>query len=94
MDTHKKTTHGAGTEAGTSADAVIQFLTQRGILGDKKIDDEKVRAIKQQKAKNAYHNTLLLLKHYRRDALFLPFLVITLKIQRHKNGEKLAHKSR
>ena len=56
MDTHKKTTHGAGTEAGTSANAVIQFLTQRGILGDKKIDDEKVRAIKQQKAKNAYYN--------------------------------------
>ena len=42
MDTHKKTTQSAGTEAGTSADAVIQFLTQRGILGDKKIDDEKV----------------------------------------------------
>jgi hypothetical protein len=74
MDTHKKTTHGAGTEAGTSADAVIQFLTQRGILGDKKIDDEKVRAIKQQKAKNAYHNTLLLLKHYRTIAWLLEFI--------------------
>ena len=57
MDTHKKTTQSAGTEAGTSVDAVIQFLTQRGILGDKKIDDEKVRAIKQQKAKNAYRHT-------------------------------------
>lgn len=44
MDTHKKTTQSAGAEVGTSADAVIQFLTQRGILGDKKIDDEKVRA--------------------------------------------------
>ena len=71
MDTHKKTTQGAWAEAGTSADAVIQFLTQRGILGDKKIDDEKVRAIKQQKAKNAYHNTLLLLKHYRTIAWLL-----------------------
>lgn len=71
MDTHKKTTQSAGAEAGTSADAVIQFLTQRGILGDKKIDDEKVRAIKQQKAKNAYHNTLLLLKHYRTIAWLL-----------------------
>ena len=71
MDTHKKTTQSAGAEVGTSADAVIQFLTQRGILGDKKIDDEKVRAIKQQKAKNAYHNTLLLLKHYRTIAWLL-----------------------
>ena len=60
MDTHKKTTHGAGTEAGTSADAVIQFLTQRGILGDKKIDDEKVRTIKQQKAKNAYGTMMIM----------------------------------
>lgn len=58
MDTHKKTTQSAGAEVGTSADAVIQFLTQRGILGDKKIDDEKVRAIKQQKAKNAYRGLL------------------------------------
>ena len=49
MDTHKKTTQSAGAEVKTSADAVIQFLTQRGILGDKKIDDEKVRAIKQQR---------------------------------------------
>lgn len=62
MDTHKKTTQSAGAEVGTSADAVIQFLTQRGILGDKKIDDEKVRAIKQQKAKNAYHKYAVALK--------------------------------
>lgn len=55
----------------SSTDAVIQFLTQRGILGDKKIDDERARAIKQQKTKNAYHNTLLLLKHYRTIAWLL-----------------------
>lgn len=69
MGTHKKTSQQA--ESMSSADAVIQFLTQRGILGDKKIDDERARAIKQQKTKNAYHNTLLLLKHYRTIAWLL-----------------------
>ena len=63
MGTHKKTSQQA--EPISSADAVIQFLTHRGILGDTRIDDERARAIKQQKTKNAYHNTLLLLKHYR-----------------------------
>ncbi len=69
MGTHKKTSQQA--EPISSADAVIQFLTHRGILGDTRIDDERARAIKQQKTKNAYHNTLLLLKHYRTIAWLL-----------------------
>lgn len=69
MGTHKKTSQQA--ESISSADAVIQFLTHRGILGDTRIDDERARAIKQQKTKNAYHNTLLLLKHYRTIAWLL-----------------------
>lgn len=69
MGTHKKTSQQA--EPISSADAVIQFLTHRGILGDTRIDDERTRAIKQQKTKNAYHNTLLLLKHYRTIAWLL-----------------------
>ena len=69
MGTHKKTSQQA--EPISSADAVIQFLTHRGILGDTRIDDERARATKQQKTKNAYHNTLLLLKHYRTIAWLL-----------------------
>ena len=69
MGTHKKTSQQA--EPISSADAVIQFLTHRGILGDTRIDDERARAIKQQKTKNAYHTTLLLLKHYRTIAWLL-----------------------
>lgn len=69
MGTHKKTSQQA--EPISSADAVIQFLTHRGILGDTRIDDERARAIKQQKTKNAYHNTPLLLKHYRTIAWLL-----------------------
>lgn len=69
MDTRKKTSQ--TTDTGNSTDAVIRFLTQRGMLGDRQIDDEKVREIKQQRTKNAYHNTLLLLKHYRTIAWLL-----------------------
>lgn len=47
------------------SDAFITLLTKRGILADQQIDDEKKRVAKQEKLKNSYHNTLLLLQHYR-----------------------------
>lgn len=47
------------------SDAFITLLTKRGILADQQIDDEKKRIAKQEKAKNSYHNTLMLLQHYR-----------------------------
>ena len=47
------------------SDAFITLLTQRGILADQQINDEKKRIAKQEKAKNSYHNTLMLLQHYR-----------------------------
>ena len=40
-------------------------MTKRGILGDQRIIDEKIRAAEQEKRKKAYHNTEMLLKHYR-----------------------------
>ena len=49
----------------TQSEAFIGLLTKRGILGDRKIDDEKIRAAQQEKRKRAYHNTEMLLKHYR-----------------------------
>lgn len=47
------------------SDAFITLLTKRGILADQQIDDEKRRIAKQEKVKNSYHNTLMLLQHYR-----------------------------
>lgn len=47
------------------SEAFIGLLTKRGILGDQRISDEKIRAAEQEKRKKAYHNTEMLLKHYR-----------------------------
>lgn len=47
------------------SEAFIGLLTKRGILGDQRINDEKIRAAQQEKRKRAYHNTEMLLKHYR-----------------------------
>lgn len=47
------------------SDAFIELLTMRGVLGDGSIDDERKRAAKQEKQRNSYHNTEMLLKHYR-----------------------------
>lgn len=53
------------------SDAFISLLTQRGILGDHQIDDEKIRSARQEKQRNTYHNTLMLLKNYRTIAWML-----------------------
>ncbi len=47
------------------SDAMIGLLTDRGILPDTGIDNEKVREARKEKQKNTYHNTVLLLQHYR-----------------------------
>lgn len=47
------------------SDAFVSLLTKRGILADQRIDDEKIRSARQEKIKNSYHNTLMLLQHYR-----------------------------
>ncbi len=43
------------------SEAVIGLLTNRGILPDAGIDDEKVREARKEKQKNTYHNTMMLL---------------------------------
>lgn len=43
----------------------INLLTQRGILANPKVTDEKIRAARQKKDRDSYHNTLLLLQNYR-----------------------------
>lgn len=44
---------------------IISLMTGSGMLPERKIDDEKVREKRQQVRKNSYHNTILLLQHYR-----------------------------
>lgn len=47
------------------SEALMGLLARRGVLANPKIDDEKMRLARQEKAKNSYHNTLMLLQHYR-----------------------------
>ena len=47
------------------SNAMIGLLTDRGILPDTGIDNEKIREARKEKQKNTYHNTLMLLQHYR-----------------------------
>ncbi len=47
------------------SDAMIGLLTDRGILPDTGIENEKVREARKEKRKNTYHNTMMLLQHYR-----------------------------
>lgn len=52
----------------TQSDAFIRLLTQRGILEDHQINDDRIRQAQKEKKRNMYHNTQLLLEHYRNIA--------------------------
>ena len=45
--------------------AFLDMLTTRGIVEDKMIDNDKLRKVDMEKKRRMYHNTLLLLQHYR-----------------------------
>ena len=45
--------------------AFADFLTRKGAIADGEIEDERIRAAKQNAAKKAYHNTEVLLEQYR-----------------------------
>lgn len=47
------------------SDAFVELLTKRGILGDHRISNERIRTAQQERRKAAYHNTEMLLKNYR-----------------------------
>lgn len=47
------------------SDAFVELLTKRGILADHRISDERIRTAQQERRKASYHNTEMLLKHYR-----------------------------
>lgn len=56
------------TDSKIAPAAMLKLLTSRGVVGDQNIQDEKIRAAQQKKRQNAYHNTELLLKHYKNIA--------------------------
>ena len=45
--------------------AFLQMLTKRGLLEDQSINDDKIREVAMKKKRNAYHNTMMMLQHYR-----------------------------
>ena len=47
------------------SEAFLNLLTKRGILGDQKISDERIRKLEMDKKRKMYHNTELMLQHYR-----------------------------
>ena len=71
------------------SDAFITLLTERGILGDHRIDDQKIRSARQTKQKNTYHNTLMLLKNYRTIAWMLECFPDDVSVELERPFEKL-----
>ena len=63
------------------ASAFAEFLTINGTIGDARIEDEKLRQVKQTAAKKAYHNTKVLLEQYRTIVWALECVVSHRKIQ-------------
>ena len=57
-----------GQPISDKSDAVIQLLTQRGILANNQIKDPRIRQAQQEKQRRMYHNTQLLLEQYRNIA--------------------------
>ena len=50
------------------SDAMIKLLTKKGILEDRQINDERIRQAQNEKKRNMYHNTQVLLENYRNIA--------------------------
>ena len=54
-----------GQKLSDRSEAFLEMLTQRGLLEDPDIKDDKVCEAVKTKKRNLYHNTKLMLKHYR-----------------------------
>ena len=61
----KRNTMRGGENLSPQSNAFLDMLTKRGIVEDAAIDDERIRQADKEKKRNMYHNTLLLLQHYR-----------------------------
>lgn len=53
------------SQLSAQSSAFINLLTKRGFLEDREIDNDRIRQAQKEKKRNMYHNTLLLLQHYR-----------------------------
>lgn len=53
------------SQLSAQSSAFINLLTKRGILEDREIDNDRIRQAQKERKRNMYHNTLLLLQHYR-----------------------------
>ena len=51
--------------------AFLEMLTNRGLVEDKFIKDDKIRKIEKDKKRKMFHNTSLMLQHYRNIAWML-----------------------
>ena len=71
------------------SDAFINLLIRRGILEDRQIDNEKLREARKEKRKNTYHNTLMLLQHYRTIAWMMECFPETVAEELEKPFEEL-----
>lgn len=69
MATKKTTTMNNETEL--QPEVVLDMLAKRGLIAENATDPEKIKLAKQEQKKKAYHNTELLLKHYRTIAWLL-----------------------
>lgn len=52
-------------ELSPQSTAFLDMLTKRGIVEDQQIDDDRIRQADKEKKRKMYHNTQLLLQHYR-----------------------------
>ena len=51
--------------------AFLEMLTNRGLVDDKLIKDDKIRKAEKDKKRKMFHNTSLMLQHYRNIAWML-----------------------
>lgn len=59
------------TENELQPEVVLDMLAKRGLIAENVTDPERIKKAKQEQKKQAYHNTELLLKHYRTMAWLL-----------------------
>ena len=59
------------TETELQPEVVLDMLAKRGLIAENATDPERIKKAKQEQKKKAYHNTELLLKHYRTMAWLL-----------------------
>lgn len=59
------------TETELQPEVVLDMLAKRGLIAENAADPERIKKAKQEQKKQAYHNTELLLKHYRTMAWLL-----------------------